>query len=114
MKLDFTSALNAARRFEAAGAQVRAVQLAPPANVAGLNEALRNAETALLSQAGLPHRAWYKHLIYAPGEYTGYAAVVIPGVNEAISAPDTSRAQTQLGVLADALNRSAAILEAAK
>ena len=44
----------------------------------------------MLSPAGLPNRPWYKHTIYAPGEYTGYAAVVIPGVNEAIDAKDAA------------------------
>ena len=41
--------------------------------------------------AGLPNRPWYRHTIYAPGEYTGYSAVVIPGVNEAIDAKDAAR-----------------------
>lgn len=113
LALDFAPALAAARRFEASGAAVKALQLAPPANATRLNQALRNAETALLSQAGLPHRPWYRHLIYAPGEFTGYAAVVIPGVTEGITAPDAARAQVQLAVLADALNHSASILEAA-
>jgi N-acetylated-alpha-linked acidic dipeptidase len=113
LTLDFAAALTAAQRFQAAGSAVHARQLAPPSNLAALNGTLRNAETALLAPAGLPHRPWYKHLIYAPGEYTGYAAVVIPGVNEAISAPDAARAQTQLSLLADALNRSSEILESA-
>jgi N-acetylated-alpha-linked acidic dipeptidase len=113
LTLDFAAAVAAARRFESAGASVRTVQVAVPGNAAKLNDALRAAENALLSSTGLPHRSWYKHLIYAPGEFTGYAAVVIPGVNEAISAPDAARAQAQLAVLAEALNRSAAILEAA-
>ncbi|HEY8997115.1 MAG TPA: transferrin receptor-like dimerization domain-containing protein, partial [Edaphobacter sp.] len=113
LTLDFAPALAAARRLEASGAAVKALQLAPPANATKLNEALRSAETALLSQTGLPHRPWYRHLIYAPGEFTGYAAVVIPGVTEGITAPDAARAQAQLAVLADALNHSASILEGA-
>ncbi len=113
LNLDFSPALAAAQRFAAAGTALRAVQTAPPSNPAALNQALRDAETALLNPDGLPHRPWYKHLIYAPGEYTGYAAVVIPGVNEAIDASDAARAQAQLGLLAAALNRSAAILESA-
>jgi N-acetylated-alpha-linked acidic dipeptidase len=113
MKLDFTATLAAARRFAAAGTAVRTRQSTPPASPIALNQALRNAETALLSPAGLPRRAWYKHTIYAPGEFTGYAAVVIPGVNEAIDGTDTDRAQSQLAVLAEALNRSATILESA-
>ncbi len=73
--------------------------------------ALRDAESALLNDAGLPRRPWYKHTIYAPGEYTGYAAVVIPGVSEGIEANDAGRTQGQLDALAAALNRSATILE---
>ena len=55
--------------------------------------ALRQAETDLLSPHGLPNRPWYKHTIYAPGEFTGYSAVVIPGVNEAIDAKDAATRQ---------------------
>ncbi len=78
-----------------------------PANPAKVNVALRQAETALVSEAGLPNRPWYRHTIYAPGEYTGYAAVVIPGVNEAIEAKDANRTRQQLEVLAEALNHAA-------
>ena len=113
MTLDFSAAETAARRLEAAGAQVRSAQMTGTGNLAPLNEALRNAESAFLEPGGLPQRPWFKHTIYAPGEFTGYAAVVIPGVNEAIDAPDEVRAQTQLAALAEALNRSAAVLEAA-
>lgn len=112
LTLDFAPALTAAHRFETAGAAIRSRQLKPSANPTALNGALRSAEEALLNAEGLPHRPWYKHTIYAPGEFTGYAAVVIPGVNEAIVASDLDRAHAQIAILADALNRSAAILEA--
>jgi N-acetylated-alpha-linked acidic dipeptidase len=113
LNLDFTSALAAAHRFAAAGTAIHTLQDAPPADTSALNLALRAAEEALLNPAGLPRRSWFKHTIYAPGEFTGYAAVVIPGVNEAIDASDAPRAQTQLAALAQALDRSAAILDAA-
>jgi N-acetylated-alpha-linked acidic dipeptidase len=113
LTLDFTSALAAAKRFASAGAAIRATQAAPPSDPTALNQSLRAAEEALLNPAGLPKRSWYRHTIYAPGEFTGYAAVVIPGVNEGIEAADGPRAQAQLAPLADALNRAAAILEAA-
>jgi N-acetylated-alpha-linked acidic dipeptidase len=111
MDVDFSEALAAANRFAAAGARVRDLQSSPAAGSAKLNAELREAENALLNPDGLPKRPWYKHTIYAPGEYTGYAAVVIPGVNEGIDANDHARTQEQLGALAAALNRSAAILE---
>jgi N-acetylated-alpha-linked acidic dipeptidase len=113
LTLDFTAALAAAKRFSAAGTAIRRTQNNPPSDPASLNQSLRAAEEALLNPSGLPKRPWYRHTIYAPGEFTGYAAVVIPGVNEGIEAADSTRAQSQLAPLADALNRSAAILEAA-
>ena len=76
-----------------------------------LNVALRDAEEGLLNETGLPKRPWFRHTVYAPGEYTGYAAVVIPGVNEGIDAGDSARTQAQLDALTAALNRAAAILE---
>jgi N-acetylated-alpha-linked acidic dipeptidase len=114
LTLDFAPAVAAAQRFAAAGTAIRATQTTPPADPATLNHALRAAEEALLNPTGLPKRSWYRHTIYAPGEFTGYAAVVIPGVNEAVEAADAPRAQSQLAPLAEALNRSAAILEAAQ
>jgi N-acetylated-alpha-linked acidic dipeptidase len=110
LDLDFAGALDAAGNFEAASHAVYQRQLAPPANAANLDRALSAVEPALLLPAGLPHCLWYRHSIYAPGEFTGYEAVVIPGVNEAIDASDRSRAQSQLDALAQALTRATAAL----
>ena len=82
-----------------------------PASPDRMNTTLRQAERALLIPEGLPNRPWYHHAIYAPGQYTGYAAVVIPGVNEAIDRADAQRAQQQLAALAAALNRCAQVLQ---
>ena len=112
LQLNFAAAEVAAHRFEQAGILVFAQQQSAPAKAAALNQALRAAETALLNEAGLPRRTWFKHTIYAPGEFTGYEAVVIPGVTEGIAEGDVTRAQAQLAVLAAALNRAAATLEA--
>jgi N-acetylated-alpha-linked acidic dipeptidase len=112
--LQFNAAVAAARRFAAAAADLKKIEQTPAANVSALNETLLDAEHALLSPAGLPGRSWYKHTIYAPGEFTGYAAVVIPGVNEAIDARNQGRAQEQIAILAGALNRAAGVLEDVK
>ncbi|MGD0347688.1 MAG: M28 family metallopeptidase [Terracidiphilus sp.] len=111
--LDFAPAQAAASRFSAAAQRLYAAQAAPSGDLAQLNLALRQTETALLSDSGLPNRPWYRHTIFAPGENTGYAAVVIPGVNEAIDARDQNLAAQQLQVLTQALNRAASTLEAA-
>jgi N-acetylated-alpha-linked acidic dipeptidase len=109
--LDFGSAQAAAARLSAAAVRVHSLQAAASGDSLRLNVALRETETALIAEQGLPNRPWYRHIIYAPGEFTGYAAVVIPGVNEAIDAKDKPRAAQQLTVLTQALNRAAQILE---
>ncbi|MGA3132690.1 MAG: M28 family metallopeptidase [Terracidiphilus sp.] len=111
--LDFAPAQAAAARFSAAAQRAYAAESAPSGDLVRLNLALRQTETALLSDAGLPNRPWYRHTIFAPGELTGYAAVVLPGVNEALSAHDANLAAQQLQVLTQALNRAAGVLESA-
>ncbi|HEX5433918.1 MAG TPA: M28 family peptidase, partial [Candidatus Angelobacter sp.] len=110
---DFSKASAAASRFEQAGAKVLAMQQHPAQDTTRLNETLVAAERALLLNKGLPQRPWFRHAIYAPGQYTGYAAVVIPGVNEAIDAKNAPVATQQLQALTDALNRAAGVLEGA-
>ncbi|MCU1302180.1 MAG: Glutamate carboxypeptidase [Candidatus Sulfotelmatobacter sp.] len=109
--LDMDAVADAAKRFQQAGAKILAKQKNPPRDVTRLNGALLGAERALLVPEGLPHRPWFRHAIYAPGEYTGYAAVVIPGVNEALDKGDGERARQQLAVLTAALERAAKVLE---
>jgi N-acetylated-alpha-linked acidic dipeptidase len=108
--LDFSAAEAAAQRFVAAATKAHERQAAGKGDLGKLNTTLRDVETALVSEGGLPNRPWYRHTIYAPGEFTGYAAVVIPGVNEAIDAKEPSRAAQQLGVLAQALERATRVL----
>jgi N-acetylated-alpha-linked acidic dipeptidase len=109
--LDFSAVISAARHFREAGAKIMSKQKNPPRDSTRLNQALRAAERALLVPEGLPHRPWFRHAIYAPGEYTGYAAVVIPGVNEALDKRDADRARQQLSALTAALERAAKVLE---
>ena len=111
VSLDFGPADSADKRFLAAAEVVRQRQEHPSGSDTALNTALRQTEEDMLSPRGLPNRPWYKHVIYAPGEYTGYAAVVIPGVNEAIDAKDAATAQAQLAVLTEALDHAAGTLE---
>jgi N-acetylated-alpha-linked acidic dipeptidase len=112
--LDFGPVMKAASHFESAGAKMLAKEKNPPRDPARMNLALRSTERSLLEPQGLPHRSWFRHAIYAPGEYTGYAAVVIPGVNEALDKGDSERARQQLAALAAALDRAAKTLDAYK
>lgn len=108
---DFSAAENAAKSFEQAGEQALAQQNNSSVNTATLNQTLMETERALLIPEGLPRRPWYHHSIYAPGMHTGYAAVVIPGVNEAIERHDVAETQHELDALTSALERAAHTLE---
>lgn len=50
------------------------------------NALMGRMEQALTGPDGLPGRAWFKHMIYAPGMLTGYGVKTVPGVREAIEA----------------------------
>jgi len=112
--LDFAPAQAAAARMAAAAQRAYALESVPSGNLAKLNLALRQTETALLSDSGLPNRPWYRHTVYAPGEFTGYSAVVIPGVNESIDAKNATLAAQQLEILIQALDRAATALDSAR
>ncbi|MFZ3379163.1 MAG: M28 family metallopeptidase [Candidatus Acidiferrales bacterium] len=76
-----------------------------------INRDLVTVEQALLAPEGLVGRPWYKHTIYAPGSYAGYAAEVLPGVNEALDRDDAATFQQEAVSLTAALNRAAARLD---
>ena len=107
----FTSVEASALRFEQAGEQIWSRQQNQAADSASMNQSLLRAERALLVTEGLPRRPWYRHAIYAPGMYTGYAAVVIPGVNGAIEQHDLAELAQQLAKLTAALDGASQVLE---
>lgn len=71
-----------------------------------INASLMRAERALLGP-GLPGRTWFRHEVYAPGLNTGYAAVPLPRLGQALL--DRSPKDWAAGVepTATALNRAA-------
>jgi N-acetylated-alpha-linked acidic dipeptidase len=80
-----------------------------PEAFAELNRVLYTTERRLSDPAGLPEREWFRHLIYAPGFYTGYGVKTMPGVREAVEdVPDLSVARAQSDRIAAALEAYAA------
>lgn len=73
---------------------------APAEKLAAINQILFDTERSFATDPGLPGRPWYRHRIYAPGVYTGYAVKTMPGIREAVEAgkPDEARDQTALVV----------------
>jgi N-acetylated-alpha-linked acidic dipeptidase len=78
-----------------------------------INTALIQTERQLLSPEGLPGRSWYRHLIYAPGVYTGYDSKTMPGVREGIEQKHYEEADRQIAAIANALSNEAQSIDRA-
>src|SRR5207248_1661606 len=77
------------------------------ASLQALNEKLYKTERLFLNEKGLPGRPWFKHQIYAPGAYTGYAVKTIPMVREAIEQSKWTEAEEGVTRVGDILTRVA-------
>lgn len=105
-----TRVRNAAAAYEASAAKVANLSTRQLKKNAGplrdLNRILHQSEQMLGSDAGLPGRAWYRHLMYAPGFYTGYGVKTMPGIREAVEdVPNLNVAQAESARIANALDR---------
>ncbi|KAI2468776.1 glutamate carboxypeptidase [Annulohypoxylon bovei var. microspora] len=76
-----------------------------------VNHKYRDFQRAFVSQGGLPNREFYKHLIFAPGLDTGYAATTFPGITEAVEAGNASLAAEFVQKTADAIIMAANIIK---
>lgn len=93
----------------------------PPEQVEALNEILISTERLMTYEPGLPRRPWYRHMIYAPGFYTGYGVKTLPGIREGIEEERYSEAREyvqivaeRLRAVADAVETAAGMLEGAR
>ncbi|MGC2330325.1 MAG: M28 family metallopeptidase [Candidatus Acidiferrales bacterium] len=82
-----------------------------PANEEKINHALPGVEQALLAPDGLVGRPWFKHTVYAPGSYAGYASEMMPGVTEALDRDDPVTLRQEADSLSAALLRASAQLD---
>ncbi|KDN35445.1 hypothetical protein RSAG8_11583, partial [Rhizoctonia solani AG-8 WAC10335] len=81
--------------------------------IRSINKKLFNFERGFISEAGLPGREWYRHMIVAPGKWIGYGATTFPSLTEAITfsrdpalaAQQVERLSQLLHTLADFLNK---------
>ena len=78
-----------------------------------LNQKLIESERKLTNDDGLPRRPWYKHLLYAPGVYTGYDPKTVPGVREGIEQKRYEEANQEIARVAKALEEESALIESA-
>jgi N-acetylated-alpha-linked acidic dipeptidase len=114
--LDFAGLQNAVTTLEKSSGKLseaisRRNVTSTSASLDAINKALYQAEQQLLSPAGLPRRAWYKHTLYAPGFYTGYGVKTMPGIREAIEQRNWKEAQEQINIAATVITKFAAYLD---
>lgn len=83
------------------------------ARLAKINDALIQAERQFIDPKGLRGRAWYKHQIYAPGFYTGYAAQPLTDFRQALDDRNSANAKESLQRVVDAIKRVTATLKRA-
>jgi N-acetylated-alpha-linked acidic dipeptidase len=96
----------AAARFERA--QGSALGAAMDRTTAtAVNAMLKDVERTMTSDQGLPRRPWYRHLLYAPGYYTGYGVKTMPAAREAIEQKQWVEAEREMGRVAAALDAAA-------
>src|SRR6267154_1831529 len=73
------------------------------ASLQGVNHLLMESERKLTTSEGLPRRPWFKHQLYAPGYYTGYAVKTMPAVREAVEQKEWKQADEGIAVVARVL-----------
>lgn len=118
--LDFAPLENAvdalnrsAAEYHKAAEQVNVKGGARPAAFAEVNKLLIESERKLTNREGLPNRPWFKHQLYAPGFYTGYAVKTVPAVREAIELKQWKQADEAIVVVARVLEDEAALISSA-
>ena len=72
-----------------------------------VNEGYKYLERKYLHQEGLEGREWYKHVVYAPGRWTGYAGAKFPSLDEAIEDNDRKRVEVSLVILPNVVTMEA-------
>jgi len=83
------------------------------AMLTALNGMLIQSERTLTNEDGLPRRSWYRHLLYAPGVYSGYGVKTVPGVREGIEQKRYEEAEREIVRVAKALENEAAVIDSA-
>jgi N-acetylated-alpha-linked acidic dipeptidase len=106
------SLTSAAKRYDRQVALVSSgsASAARQAALVSVNRKLVQAERALTSNDGLKGRTWYKHLVYAPGFYTGYGVKTVPAVREAIEQGQWGDVDREIARVGEAITREATLI----
>jgi N-acetylated-alpha-linked acidic dipeptidase len=84
-----------------------------PEELRPINDALIATERAFIDDRGLRGRPWYKHEIYAPGVFTGYASQPLTDFSQALDDRNAANAKEGLERIIDAVRRATEVLKKA-
>ena len=74
------------------------------AQARALNQALIKTSRQLVYSGGLPHRRWFRNMVYAPSYYLGYSVKTLPGIRESVETRQWDTARTYMDIIARSLN----------
>lgn len=69
------------------------------AQVRAVNTKYKYLERAFLYDKGLDGRSWFKHVVFAPGLWTGYAGATFPGLVESLQGKDEEGLERWAGII---------------
>lgn len=75
------------------------------------NEKYKLLERKFLFSGGLDNRSWFKHVVFAPGRWTGYAGATYPGLVESFEDRNITNARKWGSIIEDSLNSARKHLE---
>ena len=64
-----------------------------------VNTKYKYLERSFLFEQGLDGRPWFKHVVFAPGLWTGYAGAVFPGLMESIDNEDWTNGERWVDII---------------
>ncbi|PKK46614.1 hypothetical protein CI102_7790 [Trichoderma harzianum] len=70
------------------------------------NRQYKYIERQFVFEGGLDNRSWFKHVVFAPGLWTGYAGAVYPGLVESIDAKNYSNGLKWADIIKHAVDKA--------
>ncbi|KAI9654233.1 MAG: hypothetical protein M1821_006761 [Bathelium mastoideum] len=77
-----------------------------------INKKYQRIERAFVYPAGLDSRPWFKHVVFAPGLWTGYAGAVFPGLVEALDAGNSTDVKRWEKIITKLIDDATKLVEA--
>jgi len=82
--------------------------------VKNANEKYKTLERQFLFSEGLDNRPFFKHVVFAPGRWTGYAGATYPGLLESFEDKNLTNARRWSGIIQERLEAATKLLGVVK